>query len=350
MTDPIVDDEVVVRVEGVLGHLTLNRPRAINALTLGMVRQIDAALTDWEQDPAVAAVLIDGAGERGLCAGGDIRAIYEAAQAGDPAPLTFWREEYRLNARLASYAKPIVALMDGIVMGGGIGVSAHASHRVVTERSSIAMPEVGIGLFPDVGATYLLARAPGELGTHLALTGTTIGAADAIACGLADRSVPAERLDALVDLLRDGTEPDVALGKLAVAAVGGELGASRRWIDECYAAHGLPAILERLDAHAAPGAAPAAAMIRTKSPTSSVVALRALRKARRLGDLRACLQMEYRLSSRFLHTADLVEGVRAAVIDKDRNPRWTPAHIDDVRAEAVDAFFAPLADGELTFD
>jgi enoyl-CoA hydratase len=235
-------------------------------------------------------------------------------------------------------------------MGGGIGVSAHASHRVVTERSSIAMPEVGIGLFPDVGATFLLPRAPGELGTHLALTGTTIGAADAILCGLADRCVPTERLDALVDLLRDGTEPDVALGKTVVAADGGELGAARRWIDECYGAHGLPAILERLDSHAAPDAASAAAAIRTKSPTSSVVALRALRKARRLGELRPCLQMEYRLSSRFLRTADLVEGVRAAVIDKDRNPRWTPAHIDDVRAEVVDAFFAPLAGGDLTFD
>jgi enoyl-CoA hydratase len=222
--------EVLIRVEGVVGHVTLNRPRAINALTLDMVRVIDAALTAWVDDPAVAAVVIDGAGERGLCAGGDIRAIYEAARVGDPAPLTFWREEYRLNARLASYPKPIVAVMDGIVMGGGIGVSAHASHRVVTERSSVAMPEVGIGLFPDVGATYLLSRAPGELGVHLALTGVTIGAADAMTCGLAARCVPSGRLDELVDLLRDGTEPDTALEGGGWAA-DGELDQARQWID-----------------------------------------------------------------------------------------------------------------------
>jgi enoyl-CoA hydratase len=342
--------DVLIRVEGVLGHVTLNRPRAINALTLDMVRVIDAALTAWVDDPAVTAVIIDGAGERGLCAGGDIRAIYEAARAGDPAPLTFWREEYRLNARLASYPKPIVAVMDGIVMGGGIGVSAHASHRVVTERSSIAMPEVGIGLFPDVGATYLLSLAPGELGMHLALTGVTIGAADAMACGLADHHVPSERLGALVDLLRDGTEPDTALEKVAAVPADGELDQARQWIDACYSADDLPTVLERLDAHAAPGAASAAAAIRTKSPTSSVVTLRALREAKRAGDLRACLRMEFRLSSRFLRTADLVEGVRAAVIDKDRNPQWSPSHVDDVAGETVNGFFAPLADRELTFD
>jgi enoyl-CoA hydratase len=349
MTPP-TDDDVIVRVDGALGHLTLNRPRAINALTLDMVRLIDAALTAWVEDPAVTAVLVDGAGERGLCAGGDIRAIYEAARVGDPAPLTFWREEYRLNARLAAYPKPIITVMDGIVMGGGIGVSAHASHRVVTERSAIAMPEVGIGLFPDVGATHLLSHAPGEIGTHLALTGVTIGAADAMMCGLADRCVPSGRLAELVDLLREGIEPDTVLEKLTTAPGDGALDHARPWIDECYSADDLATVLRRLEGHAAPAAATAAAAIRTKSPTSSVVTLRALRVARHADDLQDCLRMEFRLSSRFLRTADLVEGVRAAVIDKDRNPRWSPARLEHVTDETIDAFFSPLADRELTFD
>lgn len=190
-------DEVLLHTDGHAGYVTLNRPKALNALSHAMVRRIDEALTGWEHDPAVHTVVIAGAGERGLCAGGDIRSIYEDARTGGTASTDFWRDEYRLNARIARYPKPYVALMDGIVMGGGVGISAHGTVRIVTERSRVAMPETGIGFVPDVGGTYLLALAPGELGTHLALTGAPVGAADAMLCGLADHFVLAGRLAAL---------------------------------------------------------------------------------------------------------------------------------------------------------
>src|SRR5579885_3174963 len=180
------DGDIVTRATGALRRLTLNRPRALNALTLGMVETMTGFLRRWESDPAVGTVLIDGAGERGLCAGGDLRALYDAAKAGDSLPARFWSAEYRLDLFIARFAKPLVAIMDGLVMGGGVGISAHAAHRVVTERSAVAMPEVTIGYFPDVGASFILARAPGQTGTHLALTGSRIGAADAIFAGLAD--------------------------------------------------------------------------------------------------------------------------------------------------------------------
>lgn len=196
-----LDDSVLLRTEGRAGYITLNRPRALNALTHPMVRTIDAALAQWELDESVAVVVVSGAGERGLCAGGDIRAIHADALAGKDASIAFWRDEYRLNARIARYSKPYVALMDGIVMGGGVGVSAHGDVRVLTERSAVAMPETGIGFVPDVGGTHLLAQAPGELGTHLALTGTAVGAADALLCGLADHSIPSSRLAELTSSL-----------------------------------------------------------------------------------------------------------------------------------------------------
>ncbi|HTV38303.1 MAG TPA: enoyl-CoA hydratase/isomerase family protein, partial [Xanthobacteraceae bacterium] len=200
----IRDGEVLVRRRGALRRITLNRPKALNALTLGMVETMAAHLREWAADEAAGVVLIDGAGDRGLCAGGDLRELYDAAKAKNYAlPARFWATEYRLDVLIARYRKPVVALMDGMVMGGGVGLSAHAAHRVVTERSVIAMPEVGIGYFPDVGALYVLARAPGYVGTHLALTGARIGAADAIYCGLADVHVPADKLADLPAALAD---------------------------------------------------------------------------------------------------------------------------------------------------
>ena len=188
------DGDVVVRAQRALRRVTLNRPKALNALTLEMAGTMTAFLRSWAADAAVSAILIDGAGERGLCAGGDIRALYDAAKSGNPLPAQFWATEYHLNVLIARYPKPVIAVMDGVVMGGGVGLSAHASHRVVTERSAVAMPEAGIGFFPDVGVSYLLARAPGYVGTHLELTGDRIGAADAIYCGLADIHIAAANL------------------------------------------------------------------------------------------------------------------------------------------------------------
>ncbi|MER6220020.1 enoyl-CoA hydratase/isomerase family protein [Streptomyces sp. 900105755] len=341
------DAHVLLHVDGRAAHLTLNRPKAINALSHAMVRRIDEALTEWERDPAVQTVVITGAGERGLCAGGDIRAVHDDARDGDgSAAAAFWRDEYRLNARIARYPKPYVALMDGIVMGGGVGVSAHGSVRIATERSRIAMPETGIGFVPDVGGTYLLGRAPGELGTHLALTGASIGAADAVLCGLADHSMPSGSIPAFVADLATLPVPE-ALARRVRRAPDGELAGHRAWIDACYAAGTVEEIVQRLLAHGDPAAKEAADTLLTRSPTALKVTLAALRRARRLGTLERVLDQEYRVSCATLATHDLVEGIRAQVVDKDRTPHWSPAALTEVTDADVDRFFAPLGDREL---
>ncbi|WP_443056097.1 enoyl-CoA hydratase/isomerase family protein [Streptomyces sp. NBC_00239] len=332
---------VLIRTAGAIGRITLDRPEALNALTHDMVRRIDAALDGWERDPAVTAVVLDGAGERGLCAGGDIRAIRESALGDRSRALAFWRDEYRLNARIARLGVPWVALMDGIVMGGGVGLSAHGRVRIVTERSRVAMPEVGIGFVPDVGGTYLLGRAPGELGTHLALTADAMGAADAVLCGFADHVVPSERLPELVAALTAGTPAPEAAAALAVPA--GEAGLSRHrdWIDHCYAADTVEEIVDRLSSYGEPAAKEAAGRILGHSPTSVKVTLAALRRAKALDTLEEVLEQEWRVSSAALAGPDLAEGVRAQVVDKDRSPRWSPGTLAEVGEAAVTAHFAP---------
>lgn len=334
--------ELLLRRQGTVGRLTLNRPTALNALTLSMIREMTDALRRWADDDGVRTVLIDGAGERGLCAGGDIRALYDAMLAGDWSfPATFWAEEYRLDAMLARYPKPVVAVMDGVCMGGGIGISAHVSHRVVTERSKVGMPEVGIGFVPDVGGTYLLSHAPGELGTHLALTGEPVGAADAIHCGLADHYVPAANLPDLITGLEDGVD------RFAERPPASELATQREWIDAVYSASTVEEILRGLRSRQEDKAQYAAKTIETRSPTSVTVALRALRAARGFATVEQALDMEFRVSRACARWGDFAEGIRAAVVDKDRNPRWLPDRLEDVGEELVDRFFAPLDDEEL---
>ena len=358
---------MIADVTGRLGHLILNRPAAINALTLEMVRTLSRVLDSWATSPEIATVLISGAGDRGLCAGGDLRSMHADAISGGTGTLDFFATEYRLNAAIAAYPKPIVAFMDGLVMGGGIGVSAHAAIRVVTERSRLAMPEVGIGLHPDVGGSWLLSRAPGELGTHLALTGTAIGAADAITAGLADHHVPSPDLPALRAALRDGDAATVVAAAATTPAPGdfgdarswaadtpapGDVsdarswpaatpapGGARTWIDACYAAATVTEIVDRLAAHPSPAAQAAAKEIGAKSPTSLVVTLRSLRSAARMAGLREALDQEYRLSAALLRRPDLAEGIRAQIIDKDRRPRWNPATLAEVSPADVDACF-----------
>ncbi|MFJ8942887.1 enoyl-CoA hydratase/isomerase family protein [Streptomyces sp. NPDC102395] len=344
---PGAEEPVLLRTRGRAAHLVLNRPKALNALSHTMVRRIDEALTAWEHDPAVETVVITGAGERGLCAGGDIRSIHADARDGDgSASAAFWHDEYRLNARIARYPKPYVAVMDGIVMGGGVGVSAHGSVRVVTERSRVAMPETGIGFVPDVGGTHLLAQAPGELGTHLALTGAQIGAGDALLCSLADHFVPSGAIPGLLDDLADLPVPE-ALARHAENPPPGELAGRREWIDSCYAADSVEEIVRRLLAHGDPTAEETARTLLTKSPTALKVTLAALRRARRLGGLERVLDQEYRVSCAALSTHDLVEGIRAQVVDKDRAPRWSPAGLADVTDADVERFFTPLGEHEL---
>ncbi|MFJ3926036.1 enoyl-CoA hydratase/isomerase family protein [Streptomyces sp. NPDC090022] len=337
-------DEVLLAVEGRAGHITLNRPKALNALSHPMVLRIGEALTAWERDPSVQTVVISGAGERGLCAGGDIRAIHADARAGGHASADFWRDEYRLNARIARYPKPYVAFMDGIVMGGGVGVSAHGSVRIVTERSRVAMPETGIGFVPDVGGTYLLALAPGELGTHLALTGAAIGPADALLAGLADHFVPSDRLGALAADLALSPVREV-LARYVAPPPPGELAGHRAWIDTCYAADTVEEIVDRLLATGLTAAKETADTLVARSPTALKVTLAALRRARDLGPLERVLEQEYRVSCAALASADLVEGIRAQVVDKDREPRWSPATLAEVTEADVARYFAPLGEG-----
>lgn len=338
---------VLVRKDGRVGRLILNRPRALNSLNREMVRLVAEALDAWEDDEEVAVVVLGGAGERGLCAGADIRGIHDDVRAGGGADSArFWAEEYRLNSRIAHYPKPYVALMDGVVMGGGVGLSAHGSVRVVTERAQVAMPECTIGFVPDVGGTWLLSRTPGELGTHLALTAGAVGAGDALLCGLADHFVPGDRLAAFSAALAD-TPPERALEEYARPAPEAELTEHREWIDACYAADSVTEILRRLRASGHPAAKEAAAAVGTKSPTSLKVTLAALRRARSLSCLEEALEAEYRTSVAALSSPDLVEGVRAQIVDKDRRPRWSPATLEEVSEAEVARHFAAAPGGDL---
>lgn len=340
------EPEVVVERVGGLGRITLNRPKAINALNHAMVQSMASALLEWADDESVRGVLLTGAGERGLCAGGDIVSIYHDAREGGSGSKDFWRDEYVLNAAIARYGKPYVAIMDGIVMGGGVGVSAHGNVRVVTERSTIGMPEVGIGFVPDVGGTYLLSRAPGELGTHIALTTARLSAGDAIVCGFADHFVPTDRLAEFQQALATGTVDD-ALARFAQPAPASELAAQRAWIDAAYAADTVEEIVANLRSSGVPEAVAAAEQILAKSPTAAKVTLRALRQARELDTLEAVLDQEYRVSLACLGSHDLVEGIRAQVVEKDRNPAWSPSTLEAVTDEHVDRFFESLGEAEL---
>ncbi|MEU3622413.1 3-hydroxyisobutyryl-CoA hydrolase [Amycolatopsis coloradensis] len=337
-------NDVKFLIHSGIGRITLNRPRALNSLNHDMVLAITEHLETWRSDAGVRAVLIDGAGDRGLCAGGDIRAIYEDARGGGTASLRFWADEYRLNALISRYPKPYLALMDGLVMGGGVGVSAHGSHRIVTERTRLGMPEAGIGFVPDVGGTYLLSRAPGELGTHMALTAGSITGPDAIHCGLADHFVPGERIPDLLDALASHT-PDTALDLFAEAAPASGLAADADWIDHCYAADTVEEILTRLHS-GGDAAATTAKEIEAKSPTSLKVTLRALRSAAAMPELETVLAQEFRVSTRALSSAEFVEGIRAQIIDKDRSPQWAPATLSEVDESLVDSYFADLGDAE----
>jgi len=347
------DGDVVIRELGSLRRITLNRPQALNAITLDMAVTMTAFMRQWADDPAAGAVLIDGAGGRAFAAGGDIRALYDAAKSGGDLPEKFWATEYRLNVLIARYPKPVIALMDGLVMGGGVGLSAHAPHRVVTDRSSVAMPEVGIGFFPDVGASFPLARAPGCTGTYLALTGSRIGAADAIYCGLADIHISAARLAELPAALADCRTAEAArarLGNLATPPVSGRLAAARSWIDRCYRAERIEDIIACLEANDAVDAREALDVMRKASPTSLKIALRNLRDTAKFKRVEECFQQDYRIALACIAGHDFIEGIRAAIVDKDRNPAWRPDTIEAVTPEIVERHFRSLGPPELKFE
>jgi len=346
--------ELIVAVDRRAGRLTLNRPKALNAVTYAMVTEIENALLAWRDDPAVQLVVIDAAPGRAFAAGGDIRDLYDHGKAGDFAfGRRFWADEYRMNALIAGYPKPIVTLVDGIVMGGGVGVASHASHRVVSEKTMLAMPECGIGLIPDVGGTFRLARAPGRLGEYMALTGARIGAADALLTGFADFHVPSDRLAALTDRLAETGDPLEIAGFATDPAAAEEpsvapfLAAIRPGIDESFSAPNPLAILAALRPRAEPWAQDAAKAIRRGAPLSVACALVAVREARKAERIEDALALEYRFSYRCSEEGEFLEGIRAAVVDKDRDPNWAIPRLEDVTPERVAAMLAPLGDDEL---
>jgi enoyl-CoA hydratase len=351
----VVEGDLVARREGSAGIIRLNRPKAINAVTLEMFRDIDKALDAFEADPEVAVIVLEGAGERGLCAGGDIRALWESSKVKGDLGKILWREEYILNARMAKFPKPYVAFMDGIVMGGGVGLSAHGAHRVVTERTRLAMPEVGLGFFPDVGGTFLLSRAPGEIGSYFGLTGQTMNGPDAIHARFADAVVPSSKLPALREALtkvRPGTtsaEIKTLIDGFATGESAGPVAAMQSRIDGWFAHDRMEDVVAALGRDGSELAQSTLKTLGEKSPRGMVVTLKLLRLARASSSLEECLVREYRAALEVFASDDFREGVRAAVIDKDRSPKWSPPRIEDVTPEMVAPYFAEIGADELKF-
>lgn len=342
-----VMNDVHVRREGPVGRITLTRADALNALTHEMVLAIEQALLDWQTQDEVALVLVDAAGEKAFCAGGDVTALFRQGSAGDvESGRRFWRDEYRLNALIDSFAKPYVVFMDGIVMGGGIGVSAHGSHRIVTERSMLALPECSIGLVPDIGATHLLSGSPGFSGEFLALSGARFGAGDALYTGFADYHVRAARLPALKAALIESGQVDCIAG-FSVEPEPSVLASQASALDDVFGETSLLALLDHLQRHAPDALGKAREKIDRASPLSLQLAFDLVREARRAPGLERALTREYRFVSRAVEESDFLEGVRAALIDRDRKPAWQHRTVSDVPAEFVERFKGEAPGGDL---
>lgn len=354
-----MSDDIRFTVEGGLATIELTRPNALNALTLGMIREMHPRLEAWEDDESVKAVLIKGEGERAFCAGGDVRAVYrsivEDLGGRGPSELSqcFFLEEYRLNHAIHAFSKPYVALLDGVTMGGGVGLSVHGSHRIATERLMFAMPETGIGLFPDVGGGWVLPRLSGEAGMYLALTGARLDAAGAVARGIATHYVPATRIEgleaALATTIAESDDGRAAindvLDRFAETPGVDPLAGHRALIDRCFVASSVEGIQEALDREAAEGSAfarEAAATLRRKCPTSLKISFEQLRRGRAMSSLADVLTMEYRMSQHCMAGTEFFEGIRAVLVDKDRAPRWRPDSIEAVTPALVAGYFEPI--------
>jgi len=342
------EPDILFDRRGAAGIVTLNRPQALNAVSLGMVRALAAQLAEWQDDGSVTRVVLTAHGGRAFSAGGDLRGLYDLGQAGryDEA-LSFFREEYRLNAQIKHYRKPYVSLIDGIVMGGGAGISVHGSHRVAGDKFLFAMPEVGIGFFPDIGATWFLTRMPGVLGLYCALTGERLNAADGVETGIATHRVSSSRFAELTEALCGNVPVDAVLGAFAEPVGDAPVAALRPVIDRLFAGDGVEKILAALD-RAGEGTGPGAefgrktaATIRTKSPLSLKVTLRQMLLGKSC-DFDQCMRMEFRIVSRVVRGHDLYEGIRAVIVDKDQTPRWQPATLEAVDADEVERHFAPV--------
>lgn len=346
--------EILFERRGAIGLVTLNRPKALNALSLNMVRLFDPQIRAWAADPDIQALVIQGAGEKAFCAGGDVVDLAKISKAERDAggPLetarSFFAEEYILNRLIKTFPKPYVALIDGISMGGGVGLSEHGTHRIVTERTMFAMPETGIGLYPDVGGTYFLSRLPGRVGVWLGLTGDRLKAADMLAIGAADAFVPFSSLDALLEELAAGVDVNQAISRYKGDAGPAKVSAMRETIDRCYGPDSVEGILAALEADGSEWAKGQLATLSRLSPSSLKVTLEALRRGAEL-DFDGCLRQELRLSLAFLHADDFYEGIRAVLIDKDKSPRWSPASLQDLSPADVASYFREPQGGDLVF-
>ncbi len=340
-------DDVLTRIEGPVGRITLNRPKALHALTTAMCAAMIEALLAWRENPAVTLVLLDHTGERGFCAGGDIRMLAESGAKDGVEAREFFHTEYRLNALLEAYPKPVVACMDGVVMGGGVGISLPCAYRIATERTTFAMPETGIGLFPDVGGGWWLPRMPGEAGLWLALTGARIKAADCLLLGIATDFVESARLDALkAAILAEPEAVDTLLTDQEGDSGEPPLARQQDILDACFAAPSVEAILQALREDGSDWAIAQHDVLLTKSPQTLKVAFRQLRLGRDVARFADNMAMEYRIGARVVRRHDFIEGVRAVIVDKDNRPNWSPGVLEEVSEALLDDIFAPLPQGE----
>ena len=343
MTPDIIGDELITRCDGAAGYLTLNRPKAIHALTAAMVHAMTEALLAWRGDDAVQALVIDHSEGRGFCAGGDVAFLRNSALTDNGVSgAKFFYDEYQLNHLLFTYPKPVVAFMDGITMGGGVGIAQPAKFRVATESTRFAMPETGIGLFPDVGGGWYLARLPGRMGQFLALTGARLDGAECLWTGLATHYLAAENLPEAKQRIAQGRDIAGVLGALAVKPPEARIEGNAALIARHFASDRLEDIIASLQAEDSDWAAKELATIRTRSPLSCKVALRQLAESAKLADFADNMVMEYRIAARVLTRPDFAEGVRAVIVDKDNTPKWDPATPEDVTDELIDSIFAPL--------
>ncbi len=344
MTD---DPEILFDIRDGVAEVTLNRPRALNALTLDMVRVFDPQLAAWEGDGAVRAVVARGSGDKAFCAGGDVQKLYDG-RPGCAVHKEFFREEYRLNRRIHNYPKPYVALMDGITMGGGVGLSIHAGTRIAADNTIFAMPETGIGLFPDVGGSWFLPRLPGEIGMFMAMTGVRLKAADCVYAGICDAYIPNDRHDGLIDVLRGGSGVEEVVARFSEVPGEAPLAEQRDAIDRCFAGDTVEAIIAALEREDSEWAEKQLSIMAGKSPTSQKISHCQLRMGSRL-NFDDCMIMEYRMSQHLMEGGDFFEGVRAVVVDKDMSPKWSPAALSDLSERDVEKYFEPLGNRDLTF-
>lgn len=340
------DAEIIFERRGAVGLITLNRPKALNALTRGMVVAMHVKLKEWAADAIISCVIIRGAGDRAFCAGGDIRTLYDSGKAGTPYAIEFYRDEYLLNAAIKHYPKPYIALLHGFVMGGGVGVSVHGSHRVADETMQFAMPETGIGLFPDVGGSFFLPRLPGEIGLFLGLTGARLKTADALYAGIATHFIPAAQRENLIEALANATTVEKAIRDLSEVAPAASFAERRAIVDRVFAGSSLEVTLAALDDDATEWSRNTVKTIRTKSPTASKLAFRQIRNGKTLS-FDDCMRMEFRMVNRVIAGHDFYEGVRATIIDRDGAPKWKPDALSGVDDGDIDAYFAPLGNREL---